>query len=221
MVSFTFKDGYGGTLPGNWTGTDYTVNPPTIVTTPTHIGKYALSTTSLGYSYKTFTATPTAYARGYFYISTIGAAGNSVRVLGLYDSGWLNETQAFFYNNTGPATDMYWGIFTGGAAHYYGPYTISALTWYCLELRRTVGAGAGIVTLWVNDIQVGNLTAETVTNNADRFACGAQGSNTMSATVYADDGAISTSRIGSIKMNLPKPEIGLKFSRNLQNLMEL
>ncbi len=96
-----------------------------------------------------------------------------------------------------------WWITLGGnnyAADQTDP-VIAENTTYRVELRRTVGSGTGIVTVWVNGTQVYTKTDCTLANNAAYFELG---------TIYADGTTqkdLDAAKVADAYIGLPMSQV--------------
>jgi hypothetical protein len=138
-----------------------------VVNSPKYSGNFAMEATDSAQqiAIKTGLNTATAFFRAYVYMPALPTAGNYVKVMMMYDTGSSDEVGAIIYNDGGT---LKWGLgkFSGNT---YVAGTISATTWYCVEVQRTVGAGTGIAKLYVNGELLISATAETFNNNSDEL----------------------------------------------------
>lgn len=145
---------------GNYTG--WTASgSPTCVTTYSHSASYSVYCNAAEYIVRGFTAGTKHYARVYVYFDTLpGTGGRSVGVLGILDV-------AGTYFAIAAVTDNVWNLQTaeGGASTYTASdLSVTADTWYCVEVLRDVGADHA--ELWVNGVSEASRDFTITNNNA-------------------------------------------------------
>jgi|GEM_PF-6662501 len=142
--------------------------------------------------------------RAYFHFSTIPLSGQFWNILMIRDSNTNTVVRLRIGNGTSLGT--YWQLtyVNGGQTGIITNYTsISANTWYCLEIGGVCNAVNGSASYWVN----GNLMASVQGLNDTSFVgfygprIGIQfsGSGTESITMYVDNVAVDSSYIGTVQ----------------------
>jgi hypothetical protein len=115
---------------------------------------------------------------------------DNIDLLFVYDSSWGNSLTVVVQPYS---TSAFWHV---GSLSYQGP-PISMGQWYNVTVERTVGAGNGVINLWINGVNVISNNAQTIASNAQNIQLGECSSST-GVTLYFDDVAVSTSQAPTI-----------------------
>lgn len=108
----------------------------------------------------------------------------------IYDSGYVSGV--ILYLDTSNVLQI-----TCPSGTYSSGVTIALNAWYILEIERVVGAGNGIVRLWVNGELMVEKTAETISGNLNEVDTGLT-SYSGAFDVVIDDVHVSDAYIGLI-----------------------
>ena len=195
-----FSDGFENppnTPPSTFTAWSSTTGSPSIVSNVTHSGTYAARFVPAGANaYKQTASTySSAFMRAYVYFDVLPTVAYGLQLIKVYDSSFSKETDIAVYRSD--ASHSFWEIHSPGG-YYIFTATINAGQWYCIELQRTTGNGNGINTLWVDGIQVGTITNDTQTVNAQNFYVGTLAA--INSIAYIDDVVIADAYIGPMPM---------------------
>jgi hypothetical protein len=217
FFTILFEDNFERNDLTLWTGVDSDAFDPVIVTSPIKFGKYACECQiqnapgSYSIAWKDLASSHiTLYVRAYVRFSATPAVGEYLLIgPSLMSLGHNDVACAYLYNNGGTLewcleyadNGTYFGTVSGGTTP-----AILTNTWYCIAVRCTVsGAGNGIITMWVNGLQVAYLGG--LTNNvgpgAEDFSLqalqiGAYSENGLAAYLYFDNVVLADTRIGCI-----------------------
>ena len=171
---------------GNTSEWDEATGTYAIVGSPVHHGSYAFKSTVNGRleDYGT-TNVADVYYRFYFRIDDVT---NSAMLGWIYNVAW---SQFVTFGVNGGA---FWltcpsGTYTGGSP--------AINTWYCVEVRRKVGAGNGIATLYANGVSTITRTTETITGNSANYKLGIDNAVSGSVIGYFDCVLIADAYIGT------------------------
>lgn len=177
---------------GTWTGT---FGSPIVQSTIVYSGNYSLECTPGASVYKYLSAGYNdLFVSFYVYFTNTPAAVTVLSYIG--DSNWIN-TMSVSVGVSGGNT--YWSV---GLAHYVAP--IQTGQWYSVEIEREVGAGNGVIKLWINGVNVSSSSTQTVTNNGQVIDVG-NPNNSSGITLYVDNVVVmGTSSAGpSASVNTP------------------
>jgi len=197
-----FSDGFESNDFTAWTGTS--ISGATIATdnSVAHHGRINAKCAGLqsageyAYVYKVLDDSyATLYLR--YYVRFASLFNNALgALLGLF----RNSTTGVAYIYVDPSTSK-WGVYNAITATAYweaGTSTISANTWYCLELRVTVSATVGILQLWVNGaLKVDQSSLNTGADNLVRVDAGAYipGAEAAERILFSDCVVVADCRI--------------------------
>jgi len=188
------------------------------VTTPVYSGSYALKCGPLdviiddrAWVYRDLTVIPIgggnsyapqneAYLRAYFNFPVLPDIGQEVGLLNIGAAEQVGLVKANIGRDA--AGQSYWGLgrpngistpYAGVEDLYYA--TIPTSTWICVEIRRSVGTGNAVASLYVDGVQIGTNTAETISTGATTFIIGVF-HGTPAFVVYVDNVIIASAYIG-------------------------
>jgi hypothetical protein len=204
-ASVLFMDSFQSGSFNMWTGTYYgnggsvpSVQSNVVYSTNTYAAEMG-GGSSMAYSgcYKTLSSTySTLYARVYVLFSAMPSSGNDYETISIATSADANDLVALWiYSNGGVLTwQLQYYTNSGSQTANYVTPTLTANTWYCVELMEAAASINGQVALWVNGGLVGNITG--LTNNGilpqevDLTANTPAGQSSIN--VYYDDCEIAT-----------------------------
>jgi hypothetical protein len=142
--------------------------------------------------------------RAYFYFSTMPLIGQFWNILVIRDSNTNAVVRLRIGNGTYLGT--YWQLtyVNGGQTGLITNYTsISANTWYCLEIGGVYDAVNGSASYWVNGNLMASMQGLNDTNFGNYYGpkIGIQysGSGTQSITMYVDNVVVDSSYIGTVR----------------------
>ena len=184
---------------GNFTAWSYTMGAPSIVNTPVHHGSYAFKSDAVGECcVKSFAGQTLCYARWYVQFADLENLGNGLHV---YIGGfWGNEgwsecmvrvsrtaagvLQIGCYVRRGFSTDVNWAGVND--------------TWYCIEIRYKKDAVDGGYSLWVDGVQLINVTGKDYSAAGDIqwVMCGDEGNSGDIVVFYEDCVVVADTYIG-------------------------
>jgi len=146
-----------------------------IVSSPTHHGSYsALTPNCLSWITKNFASDyADCYIRFYVRFPAMPpySVGNAFSFLVMYDAGWTEFVYAGLRTTYTGAHG--WALYSpGGGGWIFSDTTINVDQWYCIEVRRKVGAGNGIAQMWVDGTLILSLTSETLATNCKSIGVG-------------------------------------------------
>jgi hypothetical protein len=138
----------------------------------------------------------TLYARAYVRFSITPSTGNSFQIgPNIGDANDVDDLVCLNLINSGGT--LYWqlGYLNNGAwtTDNIASPTITANTWYCVEIMDKAASGTGQVSLWINGVLAANMTG--LTNNADlpqQVYLTATTTSQSNINVYYDDCEIAT-----------------------------
>ncbi|MGB8779809.1 MAG: hypothetical protein WCD81_04075 [Candidatus Bathyarchaeia archaeon] len=206
-VSTYFADGFEEGNYSAWTGTIISSGNLTIASSPVHTGSYSSKSFTYGgqgsnaYCYKTLKSTlATCYYRFYLYIDSTVSASNQYM--------WYGE----IWDANGYFTLMSVGVSNGNKIFidFRNSGTITFKTsatswpihqWCCVELKRVQSASNGEIRLYLNGVEVTDLTTtglNTAQYAAGRVSMGERENWRGNETSYADDIVVSSSYIGPL-----------------------
>jgi hypothetical protein len=206
-----FSDGFESGSFSAWTGTTSgNGGAITVQGTTKHHGSYACRAYQGGVgawavAYKNFGTTyATLYARAYVQFSGTPASGVRLDIFpclfeGAAAAHVLAEPQ--LYNDAGTlkwSLQYYTNAIENNYAYSTTP-TITANTWYCIEVRFTAGSGSGQVGMWIDGTQRISVTGLTNNNyNAGRLEVGVFcGAYNTGIYVYHDCVVVADAYIGT------------------------
>lgn len=190
-----FSDGFESGDFSAWTGTN---GAPTVQDVIKHCGTYAMYTNDSGeYAYKTFAAEAVLYSRIYVYfdsltaqvtydgfLETRSATGLIAR---LAVAGTNQHLQLQYYIDAGVQTDA-------------SATTVSLDTWHCIELYGKIDASAGEYKVYLDDVEVADLTHLGLANDnrgsINQVRVGTSGAFRTAQDYYFDCIVVDTSYIG-------------------------
>lgn len=187
-----FSDGFDS---GDFSEWDGVVGSPTVQGTVKHHGSYAMSVDMAQanqYPFKLFTASANVFARFYWRVKNLPDLNQERLLIVLYDSGWNMKLFLGYLNDGGTYK---WEMYGGTSSTYY-THTITADTWYCLEVEYDANADEH------NFYLDGNFVATNTdarTENVDRFAIGSIASGGWSSadsTAFFDCVVVADAYIG-------------------------
>lgn len=188
-----------------WTDTNAT---PSVVDTLTHHGTYcAKADTTSEFWQKTLPSTYSdIYLRFYFRLTVLPTLDTNAMIAVLFAAGYVDDVKIGLRHEA--ATD-YWLIANESDPVEYAEATINVDTWYCVEVRRKTGAGDGVFALWVNGVQLVNVTTATNSTNTQIVRGGNSGGWSAGQTIYFDCYNVDTAYIGPESFYSPKTRSGL------------
>jgi hypothetical protein len=172
---------------------------------------------------KTFTAQNSAYARGYFYISSnykVAAVLNKVRIFSLYDAA--AELISLSMKTDGLSTDVSaWEVDIGGTT-FTNTATFSRSNFHKVEIYFIKGSGAnGGGSVWIDDVQIANKQdLDYSMYQVDKLLVGpsqAAGSTSAGSYLYVDDIKIDTSRVADYQSRYKKVYVTSPETRGYQS----
>lgn len=192
----SYWDGYSG----NVGYADGTLN---IVNSPVHSGTYALQIGPLTVTDRAFvtfnppTAIPDAKIGTWVNFPQTPLPNSYVILLRLADASDIGEVDAVF--GADGSGNPYWGLRRpdGSQIPFAGimetsPASINTTTFYHVEIRRKVGNGNAIASLWVNDVELLTNTTETIINGAKTALYGmVYTSPAYNQTIIIDDNELT------------------------------
>jgi hypothetical protein len=188
-----FSDGFEGGDFSAWSWTDGTVE---VVTSPVHHGSYAAKFTGHGSDCgKTLPSTyDDVYVRVYIRLTSVLDAYNFFNFLYLWNQPW-SEFVAARVIDDGTAMRFSLGMPSGWLV--YTGLEVQTGTWYCVEVRRKVGSGNGVASLWINGELALTSTTETVTGGTYEITFGLPYSGQAGYILYGDCVVVADTYIGA------------------------
>lgn len=126
-----------------------------------HSGKYGARATVTGaneaYVQETVNSLAAVYLRAYFRFGTLPVSGY-LQPISIFSSG-LNEILDLIIPASATQVRLYSVNGSGYSSNYYN-FTWSANTWYCIEVYVGISSTVGVVTLWINGVQIGTVTGQ-------------------------------------------------------------
>jgi hypothetical protein len=185
LYSHDFEDNTFST----WTGT---AGSPTIQGTYVKTGTKAAKFTSSGaLCSKTLGASKSSLFTSFdIYLPSIPA--DITQILHVYDTTFGYSIKLNINGYDSPAQ---WAMTNEGGSTTDSGVTLSAATWYHVEVLRKVGAGSGAITLFVNGTKIYSSLAETITNNSLYVQVGEPYAD-ANTDVYIDNVKVSDKYIG-------------------------
>jgi hypothetical protein len=183
-----FSDGFES---GDFSAWNSTEGSPVIVSSPTHHGAKAAQGTGSGsvwIAYVPFSPYSDAYFRGYIRFPSVLGAGEYAECMTIIGT----EGQQMYLWQYGTTFQLR----VPSGDNSISDITITANTWYCIEIRRKVGAGDGVAQLWIDGILKVSKTAETITGNSQMFRSGTCGTNSEGYVTIGDCYVIADAYIG-------------------------
>jgi hypothetical protein len=188
--SYVFGNGFEESAFGAW---DWTYGSPSRQSSIVHDGSYAMSYTGtevyaakgLGTTYSTL------YVREYVYLQSFPSQWDLFSVLCTRDASYGTGADVGIYNDGG--TQKF--ALSTSSGWLTSSFTVSANTWYCIELRVVFGSGNGVAQLFVNGSSV--LSSSTETINPVRYVYAGSIWSGTSCSACIDSFAANTSYIGT------------------------
>jgi hypothetical protein len=164
-----FSDGFESGNFSAWTSTN---GAPTVQSTTKYHGTYAMCINAAEDARKTLaSAYSDVYLRGYVRFATLPAIGKSYRFFVIMASDWSEHVNVGIY--TDGSGNSRWVMSTPGYSWEIVGDNVNANQWYCVEIRRKVGAGNGVSALWIDGANVFSASDDTIAVNAQVFIVGA------------------------------------------------
>lgn len=173
---------------------DWNTGTVSVVASPVKTGSYALQASGSSQAIvltEGYNRAGSTFASCRFYMATLPASGEYLYFMGLKDASETQPIRVAIYNDGGT---LKWGLYAPSGVTYVAA-TITAATWYHVEVERTLGAGSGVGRLWVNGALINEKTTETINTNTNRLHLGLDYTST-SHTVNIDDVFVSDAKIG-------------------------
>ena len=193
-MTVIFVDGFeSGVFVPPWTLINGAV---AIINNPVHLGNYAAQATGAGSYLEKLLASSYGdlYVRFYVRFPSLPTTQYSyIRVLDMYASDWSTSVGLRYWYSDGI---IKWCLQLPSGDRFIAA-TIQPNTWYCVEVRRAVGNGNGVVTLWVDGVQLLTATTETQTVNANRVMFGCNATDIATQVVIADDCVVADAPVGT------------------------
>lgn len=129
------------------------------------------------------------YWRAYFRVAALPILNDFNRLIEIADTAYGGNVRAGIHTDAVGNPEWFLGNPLGNT---FFPAAIVANQWYCVEIRRKVGNGDGVMTMWVDGVQIINSTTETFLLNAQFFDVGLCFAGGNDYTTFADDVALAT-----------------------------
>jgi len=191
-----FSNGFESGDFSAWTGTEGSVS---ISSTQKYQGLYSCfcdwsgSYTNVYYDILPYLSD--AYARAYFYISSLPTGTNFADIIKIVDSEGYNGVLAGV-----TATDTYLAI---NSNKYYTDTQLTTGQWHCIEVNMKKGAGTGIAQLWIDGVKVKNVSSLNLADDVGYSYFGIVSTNQTDFELYFDNAVISDSYIETIDVIVP------------------
>jgi Chaperone of endosialidase len=162
MTTFEQDNFSSGALASFWTNNGATIVSSPIYSANSNYSAKFTANTNVGWD--TASNYTTFYQRFYVYFSQLPANGHSDNIVWNWDSNWEDAAYLAIHNN---GTNTVWqlGYTSSDTESDSTGTTISASTWYCVEIKVEGGSG-GSVQLYVNGTSVLNITNLSMVNVA-------------------------------------------------------
>lgn len=162
---------------GDFSAWSFIAGSPTIVKSPVYgSDSYAMSCNGSGVVYAPqISGASNFFISYYVYFGSIPT--NSWMVFtNIYDASWGNQF-CFGINFLSTSNTGQWLAGVSSSPIYSSAYTVNAGQWYFVQVQRQVGAGNGVVNMWIDGVNVISSSNQTIINDAAIFSVG-QGSGT-------------------------------------------
>lgn len=208
---YVFEDGFESGDFAAWTGTS---GSPEVAGNVVHHGSYSAEFNATEYCYKTLPSSLAVLYHRFYVRWTESPDANSENIFfarGLAGGTVIYEVGVVYYYSESPRKCWYFNYRSGATwTRAYVPETIEADTWYCAELYWKLGASDGEVHLYIDGVDVVNVSGKDTDNygNCDTIRNGIELSiGGESCTVYEDCVVVDSSYIGPESSNTA-PTIG-------------
>ncbi|MCW4029427.1 MAG: tail fiber domain-containing protein [Candidatus Bathyarchaeota archaeon] len=164
-MTVLFSDDFESNDFGAWSGHGANVST---VSSPVKQGAYGMRANSNAYGSTLKTGLNrlgNTFALCYLYMENLPTSGNYITFLRLSASGFNDGVAARIYND---GSNYRWVLCTPSGNQVSDPVSLSAETWYRVEIQRQVGSGNdGVASLWVDGTLIYSSTTETMTSATD------------------------------------------------------
>ena len=185
---------FDGFETGDKSAWGYSTNDVTVVSTTANSGTYSAYCAPTT-EYRAWMAADLStssqsecFARFYFKLHSAGDSQgyNVLRFLNADESSELN----LWINRSG--SNYYFSLNGDGISQTFSASPLISLdVWHYVEVRRKVGSGNGIISLWYDGAQIYNTTNATVLQNTKYIYFGIVYSSSYTGQIYVDDCKIS------------------------------